>query len=48
MLTVRIRACHVTGSFETSDNKPPLSVREALASPRKDFQRVVVPLDLRA
>ena len=44
MLTVRIRACHVTGIFETSNNKrPPLSVREALANPRKDFQRVVIP-----
>ena len=44
MLMVRIRACHVTGSFPTRDNrKPPLSVREALSNPRKDFQRVVLP-----
>ncbi len=44
MMMVRIRACHVTGSFETRDNKKPeLSVREALSNPRKDFQRVVLP-----
>mgnify|MGYP005749666245 CR=1 FL=1 len=44
MLTVRIRACHVTGSFETRDNKAPtLTVAEALANPRSDFKRVVLP-----
>ncbi|MEX0283277.1 MAG: thiamine pyrophosphate-dependent enzyme [Paracoccaceae bacterium] len=44
MMMVRIRACHVTGSFDTRDNKKPeLSVRDALSEPRKDFQRVVLP-----
>lgn len=44
MLMVRIRSCHVTGSFETRDNvPPPLSVRDALAAPRRDFARVVLP-----
>ncbi|MDW4500341.1 indolepyruvate ferredoxin oxidoreductase subunit alpha [Sulfitobacter sp. D35] len=44
MLMVRIRSCHVTGQFETRDNKrPDLTVRDALASPRKDFSRVVLP-----
>ena len=44
MLMVRIRSCHVTGSFETRDNvPPPLSVRDALANPRSDFSRVVLP-----
>lgn len=44
MLTVRIRSCHVTGSFECSDNKgPELTVKDALASPKKDFNRVVLP-----
>ncbi len=44
MLMVRIRSCHVTGQFEPSDNvPPPLTVRDALANPRKDFRRVVLP-----
>jgi len=44
MLMVRIRSCHVTGSFATRDNKrPPLTVREALSDPRRDFSRVVLP-----
>ncbi len=44
MLMVRIRSCHVTGQFETADNiPPPLTVRDALAEPRKDFRRVVLP-----
>ena len=44
MLMVRIRSCHVTGSFATRDNRrPALTVREALASPRSDFARVVLP-----
>ena len=44
MLMVRIRSCHVTGSFPTRDNRPPpLTVRDALADPRSDFARVVLP-----
>jgi indolepyruvate ferredoxin oxidoreductase, alpha subunit len=44
MLMVRIRACHVTGTFQTRDNRPPpLSVREALSAPRSDFARIVLP-----
>jgi indolepyruvate ferredoxin oxidoreductase alpha subunit len=44
MLMVRIRSCHVTGSFVARDNqKPKLSVREALSAPRSDFARVVLP-----
>jgi indolepyruvate ferredoxin oxidoreductase alpha subunit len=44
MLMVRIRSCHVTGSFATRDNRPPpLSVKDALANPRRDFTRVVLP-----
>jgi indolepyruvate ferredoxin oxidoreductase alpha subunit len=44
MLMVRIRSCHVTGSFTTRDNRPPpLSVRDALSAPRSDFARVVLP-----
>ena len=44
MLMVRIRSCHVTGSFATKDNvRPPLTVKEAVANPRSDFNRVVLP-----
>ena len=44
MLMVRIRSCHVTGSFPTRNNRrPPLTVREALSNPRSDFARVVLP-----
>ena len=44
MLMVRIRSCHVTGSFECSDNqRPALTVRDALSNPQKDWNRVVLP-----
>ncbi len=44
MLEVRIRACHVRGSFRTKDNKPPMmSVREALEAPQRDTSRIVLP-----
>ena len=44
MLMVRIRSCHVTGRFTTRDNqRPTLSVRDALSAPRSDFARVVLP-----
>ena len=44
MLMVRIRSCHVTGSFETRDNRQPnLTVAEAIANPQSDFRRVVLP-----
>ena len=44
MLMVRIRSCHVTGSFDCRDNqRPELTVRDALSSPQRDFNRVVLP-----
>lgn len=44
MLMVRIRSCHVTGSFECRDNKrPALTVKDALANPQRDWNRVVLP-----
>jgi len=44
MLMVRIRSCHVTGSFQTRENRrPTLSVKDALSAPRSDFARVVLP-----
>ena len=44
MLMVRIRACHVTGQFQTRDNqRPPLTVAEALDAPRREVSRIVLP-----
>ncbi|PHS19432.1 MAG: indolepyruvate ferredoxin oxidoreductase [Blastopirellula sp.] len=44
MLIVRIRSCHVTGSFSTKDNvPPPLTVKQAAANPQSDPKRVVLP-----
>ena len=44
MLMVRIRACHVTGQFETSANhRPPLTVRDALSNPQRNVDRIVLP-----
>ena len=44
MLMVRIRSCHVTGSFTARDNqRPKLTVKDALSNPRSDFTRVVLP-----
>ena len=44
MLEVRIRACHVRGSFRTKANKrPAMSVREAVEAPARDSGRIVLP-----
>ncbi|RTL71693.1 MAG: indolepyruvate ferredoxin oxidoreductase subunit alpha [Hyphomicrobiales bacterium] len=44
MLEVRIRACHVTGSFQAKDNvRPPFTLADALEAPRRDTQRIVLP-----
>jgi len=44
MLQVRIRCCHVHGSFTAKDNvRPPLNVRDALDTPRRDTGRIVLP-----
>ena len=44
MLQVRIRSCHVYGSFEARDNQaPPLTVRDALSNPQRKTDRVVLP-----
>ena len=44
MLEVRIRACHVRGSFRTKTNqRPTMSVKDALEAPRRDTGRVVLP-----
>lgn len=44
MLQVRIRCCHVHGSFTAKDNRrPTMSVADALENPRRDTQRIVLP-----
>jgi len=44
MLQVRIRCCHVTGRFTARDNqRPALTVRDALSNPQRKTDRVVLP-----
>lgn len=44
MLEVRIRSCHVHGSFVAKDNKPPpFTLRQALENPRRDTSRIALP-----
>lgn len=44
MLELRVRACHVTGSFIAKDNRrPPLTVGQAAAAPVRDLDRIVLP-----
>jgi indolepyruvate ferredoxin oxidoreductase alpha subunit len=44
ILQVRIRCCHVHGRFTASDNqKPAMSVADALEAPRRDTGRIVLP-----
>jgi indolepyruvate ferredoxin oxidoreductase alpha subunit len=44
MLEVRIRTCHVHGSFVCKDNrKPAHTLREALENPVRDVNRIVLP-----
>ncbi|MEZ5650285.1 MAG: indolepyruvate ferredoxin oxidoreductase subunit alpha [Burkholderiaceae bacterium] len=44
MLELRIRACHLYGSFVARDNRRPVfSVHDALAAPQRDTSRIVLP-----
>ncbi|MXP29276.1 indolepyruvate ferredoxin oxidoreductase [Porphyrobacter algicida] len=44
MLELRVRACHVTGSFVAKDNvRPAMTVGEAAANPKRDTNRIVLP-----
>jgi indolepyruvate ferredoxin oxidoreductase alpha subunit len=44
MLEVRIRSCHVHGSFIAKDNKPPaFPIKEALENPQRATDRIVLP-----
>jgi indolepyruvate ferredoxin oxidoreductase, alpha subunit len=44
MLELRIRACHVYGSFVAHDNRPPaFTLQDALDNPTRDVNRIVLP-----
>ena len=44
MLEVRIRACHLTGTFTAEDNRPPAyTLKQALENPVRDVNRIVLP-----
>ena len=44
MLMLRIRACHVYGRFTAKANKrPAFSAADALASPERDYGRIILP-----
>ncbi len=44
MLELRIRACHVSGSFIAKDNvRPAFTLADAMENPVRDYDRVVLP-----
>jgi indolepyruvate ferredoxin oxidoreductase alpha subunit len=44
ILELRLRSCHLTGSFVTKDNKrPSMTISEAVETPRRDLSRIVLP-----
>lgn len=44
MLEVRVRSCHMHGSFIAKDNvKPAFTLADALNNPRRDLSRIVLP-----
>ena len=44
MLELRVRSCHMTGSFVARDNvRPAMTVAQAAASPSRDVNRIVLP-----
>lgn len=44
MLELRIRACHLYGSFTARDNRPPVfRLRDAMERPTRDVNRIVLP-----
>lgn len=44
MIELRVRACHVTGSFVARDNRrPSMTVGDAAANPVRDVERIVLP-----
>ena len=44
MIEMRVRSCHMTGSFVARDNRrPAMTVGEAAANPTRDLDRIVLP-----
>ena len=44
MLMLRIRACHMHGHFQTRNNRPPpFTLEDALQSPARDQERIILP-----
>lgn len=44
MLQLRLRSCHLHGSFTASDNqRPPMTVRDAVENPSRRLDRIVLP-----
>jgi indolepyruvate ferredoxin oxidoreductase, alpha subunit len=44
MLMLRIRACHVHGTFPAKNNrKPSFSAADALAAPERDYGKIILP-----
>src|SRR6478752_6469 len=44
MIELRIRACHVHGQFTAAANRrPPFTLRQAMAAPARDLNRITLP-----
>lgn len=44
ILELRLRSCHLHGTFTAKDNqRPTMTVSEAVANPRRDLSRIVLP-----
>ncbi|GGS10313.1 indolepyruvate ferredoxin oxidoreductase [Streptomyces humidus] len=44
MLELRLRSCHLHGTFTAKDNRrPEMTVKDAIENPRRDLSRVVLP-----
>ena len=44
MVELRLRSCHLHGSFTAKDNvRPPMTVKDAIERPARDLSRIVLP-----
>ena len=44
LLQLRLRSCHLHGSFVAKDNaRPPMTIKDAIENPRRDLSRIVLP-----